>query len=106
MALAGEVVELIGANAPDEAAQRGGVVEIGVLEKKALAVQGGIAAQMLDARAVEHARAADDAVDGVAFLQQQLRKVGAVLAGDAGDEGDGGGGGHGGGGKDNETIRQ
>ena len=32
------------------------------------------------------AQAADDAEDFVALLEQQLREVGAVLAGDAGDQ--------------------
>ena len=35
---------------------------------------------------VEGAGAADDAVDFVAFLEQQIGEIAAVLPGDAGDE--------------------
>jgi len=44
---------------------------------------------------VERAGPALDAVDGVAFFEQKLSQVRAVLAGDASDEGDFGGCGHG-----------
>ena len=42
--------------------------------------------QMVDAFGVEQRGAAFDAVDGVAFLEQEFGEIGAVLAGDAGDE--------------------
>lgn len=45
-----------------------------------------LAAQMRDALVGLGAAAAGEAVDLVAFFQQQLREVAAVLAGDAGDE--------------------
>ena len=48
--------------------------------------------EVVDAVGVEEGRAALDAVDDVALVQQELGEVGAVLAGDAGDEGDFGGG--------------
>src|SRR5436305_8145583 len=41
---------------------------------------------MIDARAIERARAADHAIDLVVLLEQDLGKVRAVLAGDAGNE--------------------
>jgi hypothetical protein len=41
---------------------------------------------MIDTRGVERARAANDPVDFVAFLQQQISQITAILAGNAGDE--------------------
>ena len=49
-------------------------------------VEVGVAFQMGDALSVIDRRTADDAVDIVAFFQQELRQIAAVLAGDAGDE--------------------
>ena len=40
-------------------------------------------------RVVLKEEAAFDAVNGIALLQQELREIGAVLAGDPSDEGDG-----------------
>src|SRR4029079_17619353 len=45
-----------------------------------------IAEDVVDARGVERARAADHPVDVVALLEQDLGEVRAVLARDAGDE--------------------
>lgn len=44
-------------------------------------------AQLFDAPEVDGAGATVGAVDGVALVEQELRKVGAVLACDAGDYG-------------------
>ena len=44
-----------------------------------------VAVEVVDAAGVEGAGAADDAVDFVAFGEQELGQIGAVLAGDAGD---------------------
>src|ERR1700731_3819931 len=45
-----------------------------------------IVPQMFDARTEQIARAPHDSVDRVAFLQEQLGQIRAVLSGDAGDE--------------------
>jgi hypothetical protein len=45
----------------------------------------GILIEVVDTVGVEEARAPFDAVDFVAFLQQELGKVSAVLAGDSSD---------------------
>jgi hypothetical protein len=45
-----------------------------------------VGVKMIDARSVERARAADDAMNFVAFLDQQIGQVAAVLARDARDE--------------------
>jgi len=52
----------------------------------------GVLVDVVYAAGVERAGAALDAVHDVAFFEQQLGQVGAVLAGDAGDKGDFGGG--------------
>ena len=44
-------------------------------------------AQVLDAPEIDGAAAAERAEDAIAALEQELREVGAVLAGDAGDDG-------------------
>jgi len=43
-------------------------------------------AYVVDAPGVERAAPADEAVDQVPLLEQQLREIAAVLAGDAGDQ--------------------
>jgi hypothetical protein len=47
-----------------------------------------ILVQVIDAVGVEQAAAALDAMDFIAFAQQQFCQVGAVLSGDACDESD------------------
>jgi hypothetical protein len=45
-----------------------------------------ILVEVIDAVRIERAGPADQAVHFVAFIQQELRQIGAVLAGDAGDQ--------------------
>ena len=42
--------------------------------------------QVIDAIGIERRRAALDAVDDVALVEQKLRQIGAILAGDSGDK--------------------
>ena len=56
------------------------------MQKHSDAVDVGIGIKMIDARSVERAGAANDPVDFVALLQQQIGQITTVLAGDAGDE--------------------
>jgi hypothetical protein len=56
------------------------------VEKKAFAVKIFIATQMFDARTEQVACAPDDPMHSVSFFQEQLREVGAILAGDAGNQ--------------------
>ena len=83
-ALRGQVVNLGGLHLlhqGDAGAQVGEVVfdqvQLGVL----------LDAQLVDAPEIHRAGATVSAIDGVALVEQQLRQVGAVLAGDAGDQG-------------------
>ncbi len=56
------------------------------MQKHPDAVDVRIGVKMIDARGVEGARAPDDAVDFVAFLEQQISEVAAILPGDPGDQ--------------------
>ena len=47
----------------------------------------GVLVEVVDAGGVEQRRPAPDAVHDVAFAEQQLGEIGAVLAGNAGDQG-------------------
>ena len=82
VALGGEVVNLRGAHVGDDADDGHGVAEVGVVE-----VEVGAALEVGDALAVIDGGAADDAVDVVAFVEEEFGEVGAVLAGHARDEG-------------------
>ena len=82
VALGGEVVDLRGAHVGDDADNGHGVAEVGIVE-----VEVGAALEVGDALAVIDGGAADDAVDVVAFVEEEFGEVGAVLAGHARDEG-------------------
>ena len=57
-----------------------------MVQEHAHAVDVRVGVKMIDARRVEGAGAPDDTVNFVAFFEQQIGQVTAVLAGDAGDE--------------------
>jgi len=80
--LGGEVVNLRGAHVGDDADDGHGVAEVGVVE-----VEVGAALEVGDALAVIDGGAADDAMDVVAFVEEEFCQVGSVLAGHARDEG-------------------
>ena len=82
VALGGEVVDLRGAHVGDDADDGHGVAEVGIVE-----VEVGAALEVGDALAVIDGGAADDAVDVIAFVEEEFGEVGTVLAGHARDEG-------------------
>ncbi len=84
--LSGQVVDLVGLHRLDDAHQAGRVGQVTVVQDELAVVDVRIFVQVVDAVGVEQRRAALDAVHLVALLQQKLRQIGAVLAGDAGDE--------------------
>ena len=86
MALRGEVVDFVGLDLLDDADQVGGVGQVAVVEDEAAVGVVRVLVEVVDAVGVEQRGAAFDAVDGVAFVQQEFGEIGAVLAGDAGDE--------------------
>ncbi len=87
MALGAQVIDLIRLHLLDDPDQVGGIGEIAVVQHQAWIELVGILVEMIDAGGVEAAGPALDAMYHVALLQQQLRQIGAILAGDAGDEG-------------------
>jgi hypothetical protein len=82
MALGSQVIDLIGLQAVDQFDQVHGVRQVAIVQK-----QMRIGVDMLDARCVECTRAANDAVNLVAFFEKQIGEITSVLSGDAGDEG-------------------
>lgn len=85
--LGGEIVDLVGADGVEPAAEGGGVGEIGVVElHESLVSVVRVDVDVVDPLGVEVGGAADEAVDLVAFLEEEFGEIGAVLAGDAGDE--------------------
>ena len=81
MALSREVVDLVGPYFAYHLQDAHRVAEVRVVE-----VEAGTALKVRYALAVVHRRAPDGAVDVVALVQEELRKVRAVLARDAGDQ--------------------
>src|SRR5262249_45521771 len=75
----GEVVELARPHRVDDLDERQLIEEVGRVQVNAIE-------HLLDAPVIRRAGAADDRVDLVALVEQELREVRAVLAGDAGDE--------------------
>ena len=88
MALRAEVVDFVRLGLLDDADQIAGVAEITVVQLELGVGDVGILINIVDALGVERGGAPLDAVDDIAFFQQEFGKVGAILAGDAGDEGD------------------
>src|SRR5205085_2908950 len=86
MALAGEMINLRRTHLGENAAERGPIGEIAIMEKETLVIDVFIAAQMLDARAEKIACSPNDSMNGIAFFQQQLGQIRAVLTSDAGYE--------------------
>ena len=62
------------------------VAKVSVMQKHPDAVDVRVGVKMVNAGSVERAGAANDAVDLVAFFQQQFGQITSVLAGDAGDQ--------------------
>jgi hypothetical protein len=87
VALRGEVVEFVRGKCVDEAENPFGARQVAMMEEEAGARLVGVLIDVIDALGVESARAADDAVDFIAFGKEELGEIGAVLSGDAGDEG-------------------
>ena len=86
MALRAEVVDLVGLEFVEQLDQRHRIGQVAVVQNKPGAGDMRIVVEVVDARGVEAGGAADDAMDFVAFFQQQFGEIGAVLTGDAGDE--------------------
>jgi hypothetical protein len=86
VALCTEMINLVRFQFVKKLHQIDRIAEISVVEKHSDAVHVRIGVEMINARSVEGARAANDPVDFVAFLQQQISQITSVLAGDARDQ--------------------
>ncbi len=84
--LGAQVVHLAGLDLAEDVAQRVAVGEVGVVEEQLHPLLVGVEVEVVDALGGEGGGAANQAVHLVALAEQELRQVGAVLAGDAGDE--------------------
>jgi len=78
---------LVGLEVVDKIGELFGVRKIAVMEKETDVGEMWVLIEVVDATAVQTARAADEAADLVAFGKKEFGQVRAVLAGDAGDEG-------------------
>ena len=87
MALRAEVVDLIGLHLLNDPLQVAAVAQVAVVQRQAWIQLVRILIEVINPGGVEAAGPALNAMHGVALLQQQLRQVAAVLAGDAGDQG-------------------
>ena len=81
------MIELSGLDFADDSPDCGGVVKVGIVQKQLLVVDLFVSVQMLQARSFHGAGTTYEAMDFVAFGEQKLCEVRAILSGDAGDEG-------------------
>ena len=87
MGLRSEIVDLVWLRLLHDANEVGRIGHVAVVQDELLVRLVRVLIEMLDATRVEGRRPALDPVDRVALLQQELRKIGAVLAGRTGNQG-------------------
>ena len=87
VALRAQVVDLVGLEFVEELDQRHRVGEVAVVREQPNPLLVGVVVEVIDPVGVEARGAADDAVDLVPLLQQQLGQIGAILTRDPGDQG-------------------
>ena len=86
MALPREVIDFRRAHLRENPAQSRSIGKISVMEKKTVAAEFFLAPQVLDARAEQVTGSPHDAVNHVAFFEQQLRQIRPILTGNTGDQ--------------------
>jgi hypothetical protein len=86
MALGAEVIDLVGVDAFQHAAQTAAIGQVAVMQRQLGAALVRVMVQVVDPVGIEQARPADDAVDLVAFAQQEFGQIRTVLPGDPGDQ--------------------
>jgi hypothetical protein len=86
MRLCSEVVDLVGTDGVEPPTERGGVGEIGVVKLHAIASIVRIYIDVVNPLRVEIGRSTDQAMDLVAFLEEEFGQIRTVLAGDSGDQ--------------------
>ena len=87
MALGGQVVNFIRLDILDDADQVGGIGEIAVVHEEADMLFVEILEKMIHPGGIERRRPTLDAVDFVAFAEEDFSQVGAILAGNTGNQG-------------------
>ena len=88
MALGAEVVTFIRLHVLDDSDQVGAVGEVAVVEHQPRVAFVRVLIQVINSTGVEAARTPLDPMHLIALLQQKLREITTVLAGDASDQGD------------------
>lgn len=89
MGLRCQVVNLVGENGVEPATERGGVAEIGVVElHSGLVSVVRVDVDVINTLRIEVGRSTDQAVDFVAFVEEEFRKIGTVLSSNSGDQSD------------------
>ncbi|KAL4388217.1 hypothetical protein GQ457_09G009760 [Hibiscus cannabinus] len=85
--LCGQIVDLVGSDGVEPATKRGSVGEVGVMElHPGLVGVVGVDVDVVDALRIEVRGAADQAVDLVPFVEEELGQVRSVLTSDTGDQ--------------------
>ena len=85
MALRAQIVDFVRVQIVEERGKRAAVCKIGIVQEKAVVGLVKIAEDVIDSIGVEAGRATLEAVNFVAFCQEQLGQVRAILASAAGD---------------------
>src|SRR5256885_4687804 len=86
MALAGKVIDFIRLSLGNNAPHRAVILKAGGVKKDTAIVNLWIVVEVSDSRMLKNGRRPDDAVDFVAFVEQELREVGPILPSDACDQ--------------------
>lgn len=81
MALCGQIVDLVGLDLAHQTDQTGGIGQVAIVQGDCVLLD-----QVVDTSGVGDGSAADNAVDFIPLLQQELCQIGAVLTRDAGDQ--------------------
>ena len=81
-----EIVDFVGLEVIEELHHLHGVGEVAIVEVELYTVHMRIAVEMVDTARVKGRGAADNAVNLVAFAEQKLGEIGAVLTRDTGNE--------------------
>ena len=81
MALCGQIVDLVGLDLAYQTDESGGIRQVAVMQMDSIFLD-----QVVDASGIGNGSAADDAVDFIPLLQQELCQIGAVLTRDTGDQ--------------------
>jgi hypothetical protein len=86
MALAGEVIDFVRGDFGQDAVGRGGVIQIGVMQKKPAVIDGGIIQQVADAGVFRSICRPRYAMNLITFFKQLFGEIRTVLPGDTRDE--------------------